>query len=177
MGVARTIGPLERKYLEIEQELDALRRRGFGKSPEGRTLVHVLECLRVSIRLFDVAWKPPRARQARSEITEFGLRRGELGGTAVRIIGEAEAPMTTREVAVAIMQRIDMPGDRWVQTERMTSTLSNLLRQMEKRGYLKAEDSPVRWSVTQANPLESGLNDPVKPRPRTPRHVRRRRPG
>lgn len=175
MSVARIINPLERKYLEVEEELNSLKQHGSGQSEEGLRLAHALECLRVTIHLFDAGWRPRKPKQPRDELNEFGQRRGELGGAAIRIIGDAENPMTTREIAEEVAKRLELALTH-AQFDRLANVhLSAFLRRLERNGYLKEEGSPIRWSLTEATPVEWDTPEPVKPRPRTPKHLRRRK--
>jgi hypothetical protein len=175
-NVARTIGPLERKYAEISEELEGLKHLA-DSSPEGLRLRHALDCLKVSIRLFDARWTPRPAPEPRGQLNGFGQRRGVVGGTAIRIIGEAPEPITTHDIAEALYQRLEIPGSRLPQLDRLRSYLGNFLRSMERSGHLKAEgDSPIRWSITQADRPERVVAEPVKPRPMPPKHLRRQKP-
>lgn len=140
----QTIHGLIRKRSEISGELSALK-------AQMDKLMAQLDALDVSLRVFRpeiVMEDLPGPKMPRLNVAF----RGEVLRYCADLFRQAEAPLTTEEVAVAVMRarRLDVnnPDLRKTMTHRIGSTL----RTMRERGYIrdvgKVDGSNMkRWEV------------------------------
>ncbi|MDO8296423.1 MAG: hypothetical protein Q7T19_08295 [Caulobacter sp.] len=127
--------------------LFALRRRYgelLGRDGSSENLAHVGAVLRMFNAAEDVASIQP--------IRRYVNRRGAHGAlwtrTAVRVLRQANEPMTAHEIAVRVLAVLERPYDR-ATVRNVQASLLNTLKL--KQGVVKLPGRPMRWTLEKTH--------------------------
>jgi hypothetical protein len=142
-GMAEThvISALNAKYVRIKGQIITKERELEGLRID---LVHVEE----TIRLFKNDWDDADRLAVAPRKPSRWLRRGQGIRTALDVLREASTPLTAREIALAVMDRLQQPKPSADALERQASTFNGLLRRRIGKGIVRHDGTPWRWSLT-----------------------------
>jgi len=73
--------------------------------------------------------------------------RGEGLKTALSILREAKAPMSSREIVTETVKRLDMPMPPPKILYQQSSSMNTLLNKRNGKDIVRHEGKPLRWSL------------------------------
>lgn len=106
-------------------------------------LVH----LEATIRMFRADWTDDEAHPTAPYKPSRWLKRGQGIQTALAVLREATAPMTAREIALAVAERLGRPEPPEREIRAMASAFNQNLAKRIGKGVVRSEGKPWRWSL------------------------------
>ena len=141
MAETHVLSALFGKYAEILGHLEQCERRADKHS---QSLAHI----EAVIRIYSPQWRPegtkPRKphKPSRWPTKNAGMR------TALLILREAQSPLTTREIVVRVLDRLNMPEPDYDDLKLICSSLNSALRNKAAKGGVALVDGfPKRWVI------------------------------
>jgi hypothetical protein len=104
-----------------------------------------LDHVEATIRLFKEDW------QEGEKIAPYKpsrwLRRGQGAQTALSVLREASDPITARQIALAVFERLEQPVPSRDILDRQVSTFNGILSRRIGKGVARHDGKPWRWSI------------------------------
>ncbi len=153
------LNALERKYQETLGAKKALQEseyewQGFDgfEMAETRYLERLsqlnttLAALEKSIRTFDPDWLRKRMMAPKVSRSSPHLPKGTLKPVIVKVLRDASEPLTVKDIAARVAQKLGLPMHRRDQRQRLWIGTYNALRSACDSGYVKCLDChPAKW--------------------------------
>jgi hypothetical protein len=106
-------------------------------------LVH----LEATIQMFRAEWTGDESQPVAPYRPSRWLKRGQGIQTALAVLRDATAPMTAREIAIAVFERLGQPTPSSKILDRQVSTFNALMQRRIGKGVIRVEGKPTRWSL------------------------------
>ena len=125
---------------------------------KGRLRHHEAQCddlradlahLEATIRMFRAEWTGDESQPVAPYKPSRWLKRGQGIQTALAVLREATAPMTAREIALAVSERLGRSLPPESELRRISSGFNRNLAGRIGKGVVRHDGKPWRWSLTR----------------------------
>jgi hypothetical protein len=140
MADPHVITALHNKYRQIKGELASLDNQCDKLRAD---MMH----LEQTIILFANDWSGDDLTGRRPYRPSRWAKRGLGQQTALTILREAAAPMSAREIVIAVTGRLDMPMPVPKILYRQSASMNTQLSKRIGKGIVRHEGKPLRWSI------------------------------
>lgn len=106
-------------------------------------LVH----LEATIQMFRAEWTGDESQPVAPYKPSRWLKRGQGIQTALAVLRDATAPMTAREIALAVSERLGRPAPPESELRRISSGFNRNLAGRIGKGVVRHDGKPWRWSI------------------------------
>lgn len=106
-------------------------------------LVH----LEATIQMFRAEWTGDESQPVAPYKPSRWLKRGQGIHTALAVLREATAPMTAREIALAVSERLGRPVPPENELRRISSGFNRNLASRIGKGVVVVDEFPKRWAL------------------------------
>jgi hypothetical protein len=138
MARPHVVTALERKYAHL---LGCQKRLRYPSLSLTADLAHI----EAVMRLFDPSWDKAGVRPIIPYTPSRWRKKGLGMRTTIEILKRADTPLTTREIATQVLERLSLPKpDRWEFNSLCASFHTSLSHQIDK-GLVMVEGKPKRW--------------------------------
>ena len=107
----------------------------------------LLECAEELLKEIDPAWTPDKVKPLRPNVHKAPIALGRISKTALDVLREANAPLTTRQVADALLTREGVGEVDSQARQRVINSVDTTLRAKTGRVVQSDDGWPKRWSV------------------------------
>ena len=141
MAETHVLSALFDKYSEILGQLKQAERQANSHS---QSLAHI----EAVIRLYRPEWTADGVKARKPHKPPRWPSRGAGMRTALAILRDATEPLTTRQIVLMVLDRLNMPKPDYDNLKLICSSFNSALRNKAARGGLTLiEGRPVRWAL------------------------------
>ena len=141
MAETHVLSALFDKYAEILGHLKQAERQANSHS---QSLAHI----EAVIRLYRHEWTADGVNARKPHKPTRWPSRGAGMRTALAILRDATEPLTTRQIVLMVLDRLNMPEPDYDELKLICSSFNSALRNKAARGGLTLiEGRPVRWAL------------------------------
>ena len=140
MAQSPVLYALHDKYRQIKGELTAL-------DNQSEKLRADMMNLEKTIMLFANDWSGDDLKGRKPNRPSRWAKRGLGQQTALALLREATAPMSSREIVIAITERLDMPMPVPKILYQQSASMNTQLSTRIGKGVVRHEGKPIRWSI------------------------------
>jgi hypothetical protein len=141
MAETHVLSALFDKYAEILGHLKQCERQTNSHS---ENLAHI----EAVIRLYRPEWAADGVKARKPHKPPRWPNRGAGMRTALAILRDATGPLTTRQIVLMVLDRLNMPEPDYDDLKLICSSFNSALRNKAARGGVTmVEDRPVRWEL------------------------------
>jgi hypothetical protein len=140
MAELHVLSALQARYRRVKGEIVAL----DGRAAKLRTDLAHIEAV---IRMFQDDWRAENAEAIAPRKPSRWNRKGQGIQTALSVLRQATAPMTAREIVLAVWERTEQPTPPKQELYRITSTFNMALSRRVGQGVVMVDGKPKRWAL------------------------------
>jgi hypothetical protein len=142
MAESPVLYALQNKYRHIKGELAAL-------DNQCKKLLADMMHLEQTILLFANDWSGDDLTGKKPYRPSRWASRGQGIRTALVILKEATAPMSARDIVIAVTRRLDMPLPVPKILYQQSASMNTQLSTRIGKGVLRHDGKPIRWSIAR----------------------------
>lgn len=116
-------------------------------SGRAQRLERLLECAEELLKEIDPAWTPDKVKPLKPNVHKAPVALGRISKTALDVLREAAGPMTTREIADALLAREGVGEVDGQGRQRVINSVDATLRAKTGRVVEADGNWPKRWTV------------------------------
>ena len=141
MAENHVLSALFDKYAEILGHLKQCERQANSHS---QSLSHI----EAVIRLYRPEWTADGVKARKPHKPPRWPNRGAGMRTAISILKASPEPLTTRQIVLTVLDRLNMPEPDYDDLKMICSSFNSALRNKAARdGVMMVESRPVRWTI------------------------------